>query len=259
MTKQVSSMEYRWGKGSGTRLERDFLAGPIGNVKDWLSAGRVFKEFVHGYRKLRRVGPCVTVFGSARFEEANPYYELAREMGRRLARSGVTVMTGGGPGIMEAANRGAKDGGGYSIGCNIKLPMEQKPNPYLDLWIDFHYFFIRKVMLVKYSHAFIVLPGGFGTLDELFETATLIQTDKIESFPIVLMGRDYWLPLRDYIIDTLLKENETISPDDVSLLYLTDSPDDALRCIAASAAERLGVPHQTVPAYCRLSPGEDIA
>ena len=247
-----------WGKGSGTHHERDFLVGPIGRYKDLISALRVFKEFIYGYRKLHWVGPSVTVFGSARFGEDNPYYELAREVGRRLAASGVTVITGGGPGIMEAANRGAKEAGGYSVGCNIKLPMEQEPNPYLDLWIDFHYFFVRKVMLVKYSHAFVVLPGGFGTLDELFETATLVQTGKIESFPIVLMGRDYWLPMRSFIIDTLLKKDKTISPEDVSLLYLTDSPEDAMACIAAAAADKLGITARPIPAGCQLCPAEKI-
>lgn len=241
-----------WGKGSRTTLERDFLAGHIGRFKDLVSALRIFKEFITGYGKLYKIGPAVTVFGSARFDEDNVYYRMARETGRKFAQSGVTIITGGGPGIMEAANRGARDEGGFSVGCNIKLPTEQKPNPYLDLWIDFHYFFVRKVMLVKYSGAFIVLPGGFGTLDELFETATLVQTGKIESFPIVLMGRDYWLPMRSFIIDTLLKKNRTISPEDVSLLYLTDSPDEAVACVAAAAADRLGIVPATVPGGCRL-------
>ena len=157
---------------------------------------RIFAELVRGFRALHFLGPCITVFGSARFEEGNPHYELAREMGRRIGRMGFTVMTGGGPGVMEAANRGARDVGACSIGCNIALPQEQEPNPYLDRFIEFEYFFVRKLMLVKYSYAFVVLPGGFGTLDEVFEVATLIQTRKIESFPCVLMGLDYWAPLR---------------------------------------------------------------
>ena len=251
--------ENEWGKTPGTIVERDFLAGPASRVHDWASAVRIFREFLYGYRQLRRVGPSVTVFGSARFGEDNPYYELAREMGKHLAQSGTTVITGGGPGVMEAANRGARDGGGYSVGCNIKLPQEQEPNPYLDLWIDFHYFFVRKVMLVRYSHAFVVLPGGFGTLDEFFETATLIQTGKIEDFPIVLMGTDYWLPLRGFIIDTLLKGVRTISPADVTRLYLTDSPADAMACIAASASERLGLAPAEVPAGCELCPQTENA
>jgi uncharacterized protein (TIGR00730 family) len=140
---------------------------------------RIMVEFVRGFRALHFVGPCVTVFGSARFKEDHPYYALGREVGRELARAGFTVMTGGGPGIMEAANRGAKEVGGRSVGCNIELPAEQKPNQYLDRFITFHHFFVRKVMLVKYSYAFVALPGGFGTLDEIFETATLVQTGKI--------------------------------------------------------------------------------
>src|SRR5205085_4974507 len=158
-----------------------------------------FFQFLRGFRHLHFVGPCVTVFGSARFHEDHPYYALARQVGSQLALAGFTVMTGGGPGIMEAANRGAKDVGGRSVGCNIKLPQEQKPNPHLDTWIDFEYFFVRKTMLVKYSYAFVVMPGGFGTLDELFEVATLIQTGKLEDFPVALMGKDYWAPLLDQI------------------------------------------------------------
>ena len=170
-------------------------SGPQPRAQELLRAIRIFTEFMRGFRALHFVGPCVTVFGSARFRENHPYYALARQCGAELARAGFTVMTGGGPGIMEAANRGAKEAGGRSIGCNIRLPKEQQPNPYLDRWITFRYFFVRKVMLVKYSYAFITLPGGFGTLDEIFETATLIQTGKIREFPLVLMGREYWQPL----------------------------------------------------------------
>ena len=249
----------RWGKGSSTKYERDFLRGPIGRVRDFWSACRIFIEFIRGYRKFHWIGPAVTVFGSARFDEDNRYYKMARELGRLLAQSGTTVITGGGPGIMEAANRGAKDGGGYSVGANIELPMEQKPNPYVDLWIDFHYFFVRKVMLVKYSHAFVVMPGGFGTLDELFETATLIQTDKVEDFPIVLMGTDYWGPLRGFVIDILLKQNKTISPEDLQMLYLTDSPEEAMACIAASAAVHLGIAPVEVPSGCEFCPQPEEA
>ncbi|MEE9269992.1 MAG: TIGR00730 family Rossman fold protein [Candidatus Krumholzibacteria bacterium] len=251
--------QKEWGKTPGTAVERDFLSGPITRARDWASAIRIFKEFLHGYRHLRKLGPSVTIFGSARFGEDNSYYQLARAVARHLAETGTTVITGGGPGIMEAANRGAKEGGGLSVGCNIKLPEEQEPNPYLDLWIDFHYFFVRKVMLVRYSHAFVVLPGGFGTLDELFETATLIQTGKIKDFPIVLMGTEYWLPLRGFIIDTLLKGAQTISPEDVTRLYLTDSPADAMACIAASAADRLGIAPAEVPAGCELCPQAEEA
>src|SRR5262249_31451557 len=158
---------------------------------------RIFFEFIRGFRKLHFLGPCVTVFGSARFKEDHPYYTLARDVGARLARAGFTVMTGGGPGVMEAAHRRAPAAGGGSGRCHFALPMEHTPNPSVDHWITFRYFFVRKVMLIKYSYAFITMPGGFGTLDEVFETATLIQTRKIRDFPLVLMGRDYWQPLLD--------------------------------------------------------------
>jgi uncharacterized protein (TIGR00730 family) len=243
----------RWGKGTLKKLEQDFLKGPIGRVRDLLSAFRIFGEFLYGVHRLHKVGPCVTVFGSARFEETNRYYQLARDMGSQFAKWGVNVITGGGPGIMEAANRGAKEGGGYSIGCNIRLPMEQKPNPYLDVWLEFHYFFVRKVMLVKYSHAFVVMPGGFGTLDELFETATLIQTGIIKDFPIVLMGSDYWQPLKKFIVEALLK-NETIDTFDLNRIFLTDSPQEAIACIASTAADKFGLSYAEAPKHCRLFP-----
>ena len=161
----------RWGKGTRDREEMSLLSGPLPRSSELLRAGRIFLEFIRGFRALHFVGPCVTVFGSARFGDPHPYYQMARRAGSQLAEAGFTVMTGGGPGIMEAANRGAKEAGGKSIGCNIKLPVEQKPNAYLDKWIEFQHFFVRKVMLVKYSYAFIALPGGFGTLDEIFETS----------------------------------------------------------------------------------------
>ena len=225
-----------WGKKSESTVEKEFLRGPNKAPSEYFKALRIFNECVHGFRELRAVGPCVTIFGSARFAEDNSYYALGREMGRRIAELGFSVMTGGGPGIMEAANRGAKDAGGYSIGCNIKLPREQKPNPYLDKWIDFHYFSIRKIMLVKYSSAFIALPGGFGTLDEVFETATLIQTKKIENFPLILMGRDYWSPLLDFVNQTLV-DNQTIAKDDASTFMLTDDPEQVLERIKEEARE----------------------
>ena len=172
---------------------------------------------MRGFRALHFVGPCVSVFGSARFKAAHPYYALGREVGARLARVGFTVMTGGGPGLMEAANRGAKEAGGRSVGCNIELPHEQRPNPYLDHWVTFRHFYVRKVMLVKYSYAFVALPGGFGTLDETFEVATLVQTGKVREFPIVLMGCDYWRPLIDFVRNRLLVEG-TIDPGNAQLL-----------------------------------------
>jgi len=178
------------------------------------------------------------VFGSARFPAGHRYYELARETSHRLAQAEFTVVTGGGPGIMEAANRGAKEGGGFSVGCNIELPEEQKPNPYLDVMIEFRHFFVRKVMLVKYSYAFIALPGGIGTMDEVFETLTLIQTRKILDFPVVLMGCDYWQPLVDWLRSRMIGEG-TIAPHDLNLLHLTDSPEEAVRCVRDGARRSL--------------------
>jgi hypothetical protein len=214
--------------------ERRFLVGRRSRRAELASALRIFAEYMRGLRALHFVGPCVTVFGSARFEAGHPYYELARELGAGLARDGWTVMTGGGPGLMEAANRGAKEAGGISIGCNITLPKEQVPNPYLDRFVQFEHFFVRKVMLVKYSHAFAILPGGFGTLDEAFETATLIQTGKIQAFPLVVMGVDYWRGMRDFLRDTLVRQG-TIDPADLDHIQLTDSVEAALALIRAAA------------------------
>jgi uncharacterized protein (TIGR00730 family) len=180
------------------------------------------------------------VFGSARFGEGHPFYRLARELGARLARAGFTVMTGGGPGIMEAANRGARDVGGRSLGCNIELPREQKPNPYLDRWITFRHFFVRKLMLVKYSYAFVALPGGFGTLDEVFETATLIQTGKIEEFPLVFMGRDYWQPLLDFMRQRLLGW-KTIDAEDYERIWVSDSPEEVVASITDVGMRSFGL------------------
>lgn len=199
-------------------------------AEDLASAIRIFLEFLRGYEALDVDGPTVTVFGSARFREDNPYYQQAHALGKRLAEEGFSVMTGGGPGIMEAANRGAKEGGGLSIGCNIHLPHEQKPNPYLDVFVEFDYFFVRKVMLVKYSCAFVVMPGGFGTLDEVSETITLIQTRKISHFPVILMGTEYWAPLIDFFRTSLLA-NGAIKEEDLAIITVTDSIDEALATI----------------------------
>jgi len=188
---------------------------------------RMFQEFVGGCRALFDVGPAVSVFGSARFHEGHRYYELARALGKALAGRGYTVMTGGGPGIMEAANRGAREGGGHSIGCNIVLPMEQQPNPYLDRSIDFDYFFVRKVMLVKYSLGFVLMPGGYGTLDEIFETVTLVQTGKIQHFPIVAMGSDYWQGMLDFISETMFREGAA-EAGEVGDFLVTDSVEEAV-------------------------------
>jgi uncharacterized protein (TIGR00730 family) len=202
--------------------DRRLLEGPRSRTSEFLRLIRILREFIRGFRALHFVGPCVSVFGSARYDAEHPYYKLGHEVGAAAARLGFTVITGGGPGIMEAANRGAKDAGGRSIGCNIILPKEQKPNPYVDRSITFRYFFVRKVMLVKYSQAFVILPGGFGTLDEAFEALTLIQTKKIFDFPVVFVGVDYWQPLFDYLRGTLLA-GRTINPEDFERLVLTDS------------------------------------
>jgi uncharacterized protein (TIGR00730 family) len=233
---QESGQPPRWGKGTRSGEEGVFLRGPQPRSSEIARLLRIGADFVRGVRALHFVGPCVTVFGSARFGEDHRYYALARDMGRRLGKVGFTVMTGGGPGIMEAANRGARDVGARSVGCNIVLPQEQRHNDYLDLWLEFHYFFVRKMMLVKYSYAFVVLPGGFGTMDEIFETATLIQTGKIRDFPVVLMGVDFWRPLFDLFRDSMIPEG-TISPVDVERLFLTDSPEEAMGRIMSSCGD----------------------
>lgn len=224
-----------WTTGPGLPDIRDWLAGPRSRLAELARLGRIFAEFLRGFRTLHFIGPCVTVFGSARVGEDDRHYLLAREMGARVAGLGYTVMTGGGPGIMEAANRGAQEAGGRSIGCNIELPHEQEPNPYVDRFITFRYFFVRKVMLVKYSVAFVVLPGGFGTLDELFESLTLVQTGKIAAFPVVLMGTAYWRPLLDFLRDTLAARG-MVAPGDLDLLTVTDSPDEAVAAIERGVA-----------------------
>ena len=234
-----------WGKTPVPTQEIRFLEGPQSRRFELLGAFRVFCEMFRGIRSFHFLGPCVTIFGSARFPEGHPHYELAREMGRRIARAGFTVMTGGGPGIMEAANRGAREVGGRSVGCNIVLPMEQAHNRYLDHWVTFRYFFVRKVMLVKYSYAFVVMPGGFGTMDEVFETVTLIQTGKIKNFPIVLMGVEYWAALRE-LLERMVMEG-TIDPADVRRLVFTDVPDEAMRVIDENATRQFGLRRVVTP------------
>jgi uncharacterized protein (TIGR00730 family) len=228
-----------WGKSPPKGSEHRLLKGPRLRRQELFTAINIFREFIRGFRRLHFIGPCVTVFGSARFEEDNEYYQLARGMGRKLADAGYATMTGGGPGIMEAANRGAREGGGLSIGCNIELPHEQHPNPYLDLFVDFKYFFVRKVMLVKYSDAFIVMPGGLGTLDEIFETAVLIQTGKIERFPIIIMGKEFWAPMENFIKESLIT-NKTVNPEIMDLFHVTDDPDEVIEIIAEAQAELNG-------------------
>ncbi|HWB20077.1 MAG TPA: TIGR00730 family Rossman fold protein [Phycisphaerales bacterium] len=229
----------RWGKKSADKIEEQFLQGPKTRRFELMRIIRIMMELFKGFRALHFVGPCVTVFGSARFKDDHRYYSLARDVAAEISRMGFTIITGGGPGIMEAANRGARDAGGPSIGCNIKLPMEQHPNKYLDRFIEFRYFFVRKLMLVKYSYAFIALPGGFGTLDEFFEIATLIQTGKVRSFPLVLMGVEFWEPLMVFMRERLIKEG-TVSPEDVDMIKVTDSVDEAVTHIARAAVEQFG-------------------
>jgi len=236
----LSGDRYRWGKAVRNPEEERFLEGPRSRLSELWRAGRIFFELLRGFRALHFVGPCVTVFGSARLGEGDRHYRMARRVGELLARAGYTVMTGGGPGIMEAANRGAQEAGGRSVGINIELPHEQRPNPYLDRFLELRYFFVRKVMLVKYSSAFVVLPGGFGTLDELFETATLIQTGKIRRFPVVVMGRDFWRPLEQFLREVMIPAG-TISQTDLDGLLLTDSPEEAVRRIVEITTERFGL------------------
>ncbi len=210
--------------------EKLLLSGRRSREHDLESAVTFFLEFLRGFESFEFDRPCVTVFGSARFAAGHPHYELARALGGALARAGYAVMTGGGPGIMEAANRGAKEAGGPSVGCNIKLPHEQKPNPYVDRFIEFEHFFIRKVMLVKYSSAFVVMPGGFGTLDEAFEVVTLIQTGKLERFPIITMGGEFWDHLRTFIRRTMVDQH-TIDDSDLALVQPAQTPEDAVRIV----------------------------
>jgi uncharacterized protein (TIGR00730 family) len=222
--------------------ESRFLHGPQSRSYEFGKAISVFREMIYGFRKLHFVGPCVTVFGSARFPETHPYYILAREVGALLAKKGFSVMTGGGPGIMEAANRGAKDAGGKSIGCNIVLPKEQSANPYLDTWVDFEHFFVRKLMLIKYSYAFIVMPGGFGTMDELFEVLTLIQTGKVQDFPVALMGKDFYAPGIDMIRQMV--ERKTIDLADQDKLIISDDPKEVVNAVTEQAMKRFGLTYQ---------------
>src|SRR5438552_12611264 len=221
------------------RADEIFLEGPRTRFAEFCTLLKVMRDFLRGFRALHFVGPCVTVFGSARITPESPHYELARKMGGAIAGLGFTVMTGGGPGIMEAANRGAKEINGRSVGCNIELPHEQKPNAYLDRCVTMHYFIVRKALLVKYSYAFVVMPGGAGTLDELFEAITLIQTGKIKNFPIVIMGTDYWRELIGFI--DKMAQRGTISASDLSLIYATDSVDEAIAHIRSKAIEPFGL------------------
>jgi uncharacterized protein (TIGR00730 family) len=223
-----------------------FLNGPRHRWREFLEILAIGREFLRGFRQLHFLGPSVTVFGSARFPPGHPYYRLAEELGAELAQAGFTVFTGGGPGLMEAANRGARSVGGLSVGVNIRLPREERPNDFLDVVVSFERFFVRKVMLVKYSYAFVALPGGFGTFDEVFETVTLIQTGKIRNFPVVLMGMDYWEPLLDFMRQRMVAGG-TIVAEDLDRLLVTDDPQQAVRCILHIATRGFGLEYEPQP------------
>ena len=232
---------------NGAARSRDFafLQGPRLRRRELGTVFRVGRELIRGFRGLHFVGPCVTVFGSARVAEGEESYELARRMGGAMSELGFTVITGGGPGIMEAANRGAREAGGNSVGCNIELPHEQAPNPYVDVSIDFHYFFVRKLMLVKYSYAFIVLPGGFGTVDELFEALTLIQTGKISDFPVVVLGTEYWSALVSQL-DGMV-ESGLIDASDLDFLLVTDDVEAAVEYVRNRTVTRFRLARRLRP------------
>jgi len=226
------------GRGSGA-ADRFFLEGPHSRLREAQLLFRAVRDFIRGFRVLQYVGPCVTIFGSARFGESHPHYPIARELGRRVGSHGFAVMTGGGPGLMEAANRGARDVGAGSVGCNIELPFEQDPNPYLDRYVTCHYFFVRKVLLFKYSYAFVALPGGLGTLDELCEALTLIQTGKIQNYPVVLIGVEYWQPFVDLLREMV--DEGAVSTSDLDLLKVTDDLDEAVRHIEVHTVGSFGL------------------
>lgn len=221
------------------KTESPFLKGPRSRFKELGFAFKVLYHFIRGFRKMHFIGPCVTVYGSARFEPNSEHYKNAEKIGAELSKLGFTIMTGGGPGIMEAANKGAYEAGGYSVGVNIILPFEQKPNPYLHKWIDIPYFFVRKFLLMKYSYAFVVMPGGMGTLDELFEAITLIQTQIIKNFPVVIFDSIYHKELIEHI--ELMVEQESISPEDMDLIFMTDSAAEVVEHIKVHAIERFGL------------------
>lgn len=220
----------------GQEKERLFLAGPRSRIDELRNILRIAWEFVRVFRVLHFIGPCVTVFGSARFSDGHKHYELTRKVGASLANLGFTVMTGGGPGLMEAANRGAMEAGGNSVACAIELPFEQDLNAYLDKSLSVKYFFVRKVALVKYSYAFVVVPGGFGTLDELFEALTLIQTGKISGFPVVVLGTEYWKSMVEQL--KFMADAKSIDLSDLDLLLITDSIEEAMEHLRIHAVEK---------------------
>lgn len=221
------------------KTEIQFLEGPQSRWKDFKYAVSVFFEFIKGFRALHFVGPCVTVFGSARFNEDHPFYKDARKLSGEIAKLGFTIMTGGGPGIMEAANRGAKDVGGKSVGCNIILPHEQNHNPYLDKWVDIKYFFLRKMLLIKYSYAFVVMPGGFGTLDEFYEALTLVQTKKIDMFPIIIWDKEFYKSI--LLHNQLMAKEGTISINDENLYLVSESIEQTVAYIKERSIRAFGL------------------
>lgn len=221
------------------KTEIQFLEGPQSRWKDFKYIVSVFFEFIKGFRALHFVGPCVTVFGSARFKEDHPFYKDARKLSGEIAKLGFTIMTGGGPGIMEAANRGAKDVGGKSVGCNIVLPHEQHHNPYLDKWVDIKYFFLRKMLLIKYSYAFVVMPGGFGTLDEFYEALTLVQTKKINTFPIIIWDKEFYQHI--LLHNQLMAREGTISLNDENLYLVSDSIEQTVAYIKERSIRAFGL------------------
>lgn len=234
--------------------EAQFLGGKRNRFKELISLLSIISEFIYGFRKLHFVSPCITFFGSARFKEDNLYYQQARELAQLIAKKGFTVMTGGGPGIMEAANRGAKDVSGNSIGCNIELPEEQQPNAYLDFYITMKHFYVRKVLLLKYSYAFAVFPGGFGTMDEFFETLTLLQTNKISNFPVVLFGKDYWSKLLEQT--KAMESLGTISKNDLDLFLVTDCVNEGMEYINKKLESKYGSPFKIKTSKSRWWYGE---
>jgi uncharacterized protein (TIGR00730 family) len=229
---KIGQPGYELPVGGAGGDEREFLATSRTPVKERARLQRITDEFVRAFKALYPVGPAVTVFGSARFKEDHPHYRMARALGGELAKAGFATLTGGGPGVMEAANRGAREAGGASHGLSIMLPHEQKTNPYVDSSVDFHYFFTRKVCLVKYSCAFVVMPGGLGTLDELFEAATLIQCQKIGPFPVILMGKKFWAGLRRW--GQFMMDQGVFAQDELGFAFVTDSPAEAVDLIVRS-------------------------
>ncbi|MEO7265532.1 MAG: TIGR00730 family Rossman fold protein [Ferruginibacter sp.] len=226
-----------------TKNEIKFLEGPQSRWKEFLFSFSVLREFIKGFRCLHFVGPCVTVFGSARFKEDHSYYKDTQKISGEIAKLGFTIMTGGGPGLMEAANRGAKDVGGKSVGCNIVLPHEQHQNPYLDIWVNIKYFFVRKTLLIKYSYAFVVMPGGFGTLDEYFEALTLIQTKMISEFPIIIFDTEYHKDIITHI--NLMLEKQTISAEDLKLCLFTNSVEEAIKHLKEHSINKFKLKYAT--------------